>query len=170
MVRSAAWRFLEIGQRLERAQAICRISRQLTAIEANEDSGGDGGAEALGVLLDLCDSQIIYRSRYLTVPMANPVRDLVLLDPENPRALVFQVAEIVAHLAALPSTREDNMPEAPLRAARALLGELQAVTAKDMTPQRLSQVEDDLLTLSDELTARYFVALDRDDQQRTLLL
>jgi hypothetical protein len=62
------------------------------------------------------------------------------------------------------------MPEAPLRAARALLGELQAVTARDMTPQRLSQVEDDLLTLSDELTARYFVALDRDDQQRTLLL
>lgn len=162
MVRSAAWRFLEIGQRLERAQAICRIGRQLTAID---DTG-----EALGVLLDLCDSQIIYRSRYLTVPMANPVRDLVLLDPENPRALVFQVAEIVAHLAALPSTREDNMPEAPLRAARALLGELQAATAQDMTPERLHGVEDALLALSDELSVRYFVSLDRDDQQRTLLL
>lgn len=166
MVRSAAWRFLEIGQRLERAQAICRIGRQL--IEP-QDFGADGG-EALGVLLDLCDSQIIYRSRYLTVPMANPVRDLVLLDPENPRALVFQVADIVTHLAALPSNREDNMPEAPLRAARALLGDLLAATADEMTPARLAGIEEGLLGLSDELSARYFVSFDRDDTQRTLLL
>ena len=170
MVRSAAWRFLEIGQRLERAQAICRIGRQLTEIEAAAEGKGNSGGEALGVLLDVCDSQIIYRSRYLTVPMANPVRDLVLLDPENPRALVFQVAEVVAHLAALPSTREDNMPEAPLRAARALLGELQSATAAEMTPDRLAVIEDSLLALSDEISSRYFASFDRDDTQHTLLL
>ncbi|EIZ79753.1 protein of unknown function DUF404 [Novosphingobium sp. Rr 2-17] len=166
MVRSAAWRFLEIGQRLERAQAICRIGRRLTGAG---EGGGDGG-EALGVLLDLCDSQIIYRSRYLTVPMANPVRDLVFLDAENPRALVYQVADIVTHLAALPSNREDNLPEAPLRAARALLGELQSATADEITPERLEAIETSLLGLSDEISARYFVSFDRDDTQRMLLL
>lgn len=161
MVRSAAWHFLEIGQRLERAQAICRMARQLTA-----DTGDGDPAAALGLLLDLCDSQIIYRSRYLTGPVANPVRDLVLLDPDNPRALVFQVDEIVDHLAALPSLRDDNIPEAPLRAARALLGELQAATASEMTPERLEAIEDQLLGLSDAISARYFLQLDSEEAER----
>jgi uncharacterized circularly permuted ATP-grasp superfamily protein/uncharacterized alpha-E superfamily protein len=161
MVRSAAWHFLEIGQRLERAQAICRMAREL--IPAADEGEG---TTALGLLLDLCDSQIIYRSRYLTRPLANPVRDLVLLDPDNPRALVFQVGEIVAHLAALPSLRDDNIPEAPLRAARALLGELQAATAPEMTPRRLAAVEAHLLELSDAISARYFLQLDSEDAER----
>lgn len=162
MVRSAAWRFLEIGQRLERAQAICRMTRQLTK---------DGDVTSLGLLLDLCDSQIIYRSRYLTGPSLNPVRDLVLLDPDNPRALVFQVAQVVAHLSALPSSRDDNIPEPPLRAARALLGELQAVLAPDMTPERLEAMEAQLLELSDAISLRYFLQLDNEDaERRTTLL
>lgn len=162
MVRSAAWRFLEIGQRLERAQAICRMARRLTQ---------EGDVTGLGLLLDLCDSQIIYRSRYLTGPSANPVRDLVLLDPDNPRALVFQVAEIVAHLCALPSSRDDNIPEPPLRAARALLGELQAALAPDMTPARLEAIEGQLLALSDAISERYFLQLDNEDaERRTTLL
>ncbi|MFC0202707.1 circularly permuted type 2 ATP-grasp protein [Novosphingobium soli] len=157
MVRSDAWRFLEMGQRLERAQAICRMARRLTV---GEEEGG------LALLLDLCDSQIVYRSRYLTRPSADPVRDLVLLDPENPRALAFQVAQIVAHLAALPALRDDNVPEPPLRAARALLGELQAAAAADMTPRRLEAIEDRLLALSDAISARYFLPLDSEDAER----
>jgi uncharacterized alpha-E superfamily protein len=167
MVRSAAWRFLEIGQRIERAQMTCRIAAKLTA--GNGENGSSG--EALGVLLDLCDSQIIYRSRYLTGPMKNPVRDLVLLDPDNPRALKFQVGEIVAHLSALPSLRDDNIPEPPLRAARALHGELQAALAPDMTVERLGAVEAQLHALSDEISERYFLHFDRDDaEKRTRLL
>lgn len=161
MVRSAAWHFLEIGQRLERAQAICRMARLLTPHADDEDP-----AAALGLLLDLCDSQIIYRSRYLTGPVANPVRDLVLLDPDNPRALAFQVGEVVLHLAALPSLRDDNIPEAPLRAARALLGELQAATAPDMTPERLAGIEEQLLGLSDAISQRYFLQLDSEEAER----
>ncbi|SFF87727.1 Uncharacterized conserved protein, circularly permuted ATPgrasp superfamily [Novosphingobium sp. CF614] len=165
MVRSAAWRFLEIGQRIERAQAICRIVGTLSG------ENGEAGGAALGVLLDLCDSQIIYRSRYLTAPMANPVRDLVLLDPDNPRALKFQVAEVVSHLSALPSLRDDNIPEPPLRAARALLGELEAALAPDMTAERLQAIEARLLELSDEISARYFLQFDREEaEKRTRLL
>ena len=65
MVRGPAWRFLDMGRRLERGLAICRITRQLTA-------AADDQADALGVLLDLCDSQITYRSRYLTGPLLQP--------------------------------------------------------------------------------------------------
>jgi Uncharacterized conserved protein len=163
MVRSDAWRFLQIGHRIERAQAICRMARKLAG------PGADGAA--LGVLLDLCDSQIIYRSRYLTGPMPNAARDLVLLDPDNPRALKFQVAQVVQHLAALPSLRDDNVPEPPLRAARAILGELEAALAPDMTPARLQAMEAQLFALSDEISARYFLQFDRDEaERRTRLL
>lgn len=163
MVRSAAWRFLEMGQRMERAQAICRIVGKLSSV--------DDGAQVLSVLLDLCDSQIIYRSRYLTGAMINPVRDLVLLDPDNPRALKFQVAQVVSHLSALPSLRDDNIPEPPLRAARALLGELEAALAPDMTAARLQSIEAQLLELSDEISARYFLKFDREEaDKRTRLL
>ncbi|TCM18052.1 putative circularly permuted ATP-grasp superfamily protein [Novosphingobium sp. PhB165] len=170
MVRSAAWRFLEIGQRLERAQGICRMVRQLgDTVAEGADPKETGGA--LGVLLDLCDSQIIYRTRYLTGPMAGPVRDLVLLDPDNPRALVFQIAGIVEHLAALPSGRDDNLPEPPMRAARALLGRLQAATAQDMTGEMLERIEHELYDLSDALSARYFLQFDPEQaERRTLLL
>ncbi len=161
MVRSAAWHFLQLGQRIERAQAICRMARQL------DPQTGDGDpAVTLGLLLDLCDSQIVYRSRYLTRPVTGPVRDLVLLDPDNPRALAFQVAEIVQHLAALPSLRDDNVPEAPLRAARALLGELHAASAADMTTERLAVIEVRLLSLSDAISARYFLQLDTEEAER----
>ncbi|MGF7154555.1 circularly permuted type 2 ATP-grasp protein [Novosphingobium gossypii] len=167
MVRSAAWRFLEIGQRLERAQAICRMARRLTTQSA-PDTPPDA---ELGLLLDLCDSQIIYRSRYLTRPALNPVRDLVLLDPDNPRALVYQVAQIAQHLAQLPPLRDDNIAEPPLRAARALLGELQAALAAEMTSARVAKVEAQLLALSDAISDRYFLQFDNEDaERRTRLL
>ncbi|KPH65961.1 circularly permuted type 2 ATP-grasp protein [Novosphingobium sp. ST904] len=166
MVRSAAWRFLEIGQRIERAQGICRMVRRLGELEEGGEKDG-----ALGVLLDLCDSQIIYRTRYLTGPMAGPVRDLVLLDPDNPRALVFQIAGIVEHLAALPSVRDDNLPEPPMRLARALLGQVQAANAQDTGSQWLAGIEGQLLGLSDAISSRYFLQFEADEaEKRTALL
>ncbi len=178
MVRSAAWHFLEIGQRIERAQGICRMVRSLGDATTGDgqdgkaqDGRGHDGSGALGVLLDLCDSQIIYRTRYLTGPMAGPVRDLLLLDPDNPRALVFQIAGIVEHLSALPSGRDDNLPEPPMRAARALLGQLQAATAQDMTSAVLEEIEQQLYDLSDALSARYFLQFDPEQaERRTALL
>ncbi len=164
MVRSSAWRFLKIGERIERAQAICRMAHDLALIAGRD--GGEGAEVASSVLLDLCDSQIVYRTRYLTAPRPNPVRDLVLLDPDNPRALAFQVADIVAHLSALPSVRDDNVPEAPLRAARALLGELQAALVEDLTPVRLAGFEQRLFALSDLISQRYFLQFDREGAER----
>jgi len=153
MIRSKAWRFLEMGKRLERALATCRMAGKLIALS---------GSDPLSILLDLCDSQIIYRSRYLTGPMLMAVCDLVLLDPGNPRSLAFQVAELVGHLEALPNLRDDGLAEAPLREARALFGELQAMTAADMTTQRLEWADAALLSLSDAISARYFLQYERE--------
>jgi len=155
MVRGAAWRFMEIGKRVERALATCRIAGEL--------AGGEPDADRLGTLLDLCDSQIVYRSRYLAGPMRNPVLDLVLLDPDNPRSLAFQVNTVAEHLSQLPPDREDDMPDPPLRRARAMVGRLGAACAREIDATMLAEVEAGLLALSDAISLRYFLQLETPD-------
>jgi uncharacterized alpha-E superfamily protein len=42
-----------------------------------------------------------------------PVIDLVVLDPNNPRSLAYQLARIEAHLAALPQRNDDGRLSPP---------------------------------------------------------
>lgn len=155
MVRDAAFSFLELGRRIERALLTCRIVEHLE--QAPEES------DALSLLLDLCDSQIIYRSRYLSGTMRDPVYDLVLLDQDNPRSLIFQLQELRRHITALPSLRDDGMPEAPLREIRALLAPLESLTVDMLDNAGLAQVEAQLISLSDAISTRYFLPIDRVD-------
>ncbi|RQW45187.1 circularly permuted type 2 ATP-grasp protein [Novosphingobium sp. LASN5T] len=154
MVRGPAWRFLDIGRRLERALAVCRMTRQLGVLPE---------ADALGALLDLCDSQITYRSRYLSVPLRDPVLDLLLLDAENPRSLVFQLQTLAAHVTALPALGEDNLPEAPLRETRAALAPFLSLTIDAVDDRLLGETERRLLTLSEAISARYFLQFERSE-------
>ena len=100
MTQLAGWRFLELGRRMERALATCRFVRQFAF-------GGELDG-ALDCLLELADSQITYRLRYVMVAARAPVIDLVVLDPNNPRSVVHQLARIETHLAALPKRGEDG--------------------------------------------------------------
>ncbi len=56
-------------------------------------------------MLELCDSVITYRSRYLTVLQPAPALDLVLADPSNPRALAFQLEAISRNLSEVTTRR-----------------------------------------------------------------
>ena len=152
MVRGPAWSFLDIGRRLERALSICRIMRQIGKVGEESDR--------LGVLLDLYDSQITYRSRYLSVPARDPVYDLLLLDPDNPRSLAYQAIALEAQIAALPRLGEDALPEAPLREARAILAPLTTLTVDALDDEVLSKIETRLLALSDAISTRYFLQVD----------
>ena len=156
MVRSPSWRFLDIGRRLERALNTCRLARQFGDAQAQVDD--------LSVLLDLCDSQIVYRARYLTGPMRTPVIDLVLLDPYNPRSLAFQLIRIEKHLAAIPTLVDDGVPERPLRETRALLASLQSLEAAHVTDAIVQELETRLLGLSDAISQRYFLPVDKPDR------
>lgn len=156
MVRSPSWRFLDIGRRLERALNTCRLARQF--------AGRDSEVDDLSALLDLCDSQIVYRSRYLTGPLQVPVLDLVLLDPLNPRSLLFQLIQIEDHLARLPVLIEDGVPERPLRETHAMLAQLQSLDATSIDEDGVREVEVRLLALSDAVSQRYFLQVDRPDR------
>lgn len=149
MARTDAWRFHDMGRRMERAINGCHLVTLF---------GSDGAsADDLTVLLDLQDSQISYRTRYLTGPALPPVRDLVALEPHNPRAIVYQAARLAEHIAALPTLRADGMPEEPLRRADALVARLAPLTGDMLTMADIADVESRLLGLSDAIGQRYFL-------------
>ncbi len=87
MVRSGGWLFLDLGRRIERAY----LSTQMLAAVLGQPAARMDGT--LQLLLELCDSAITYRSRYMAVLQPAPVLDLVLADTDNPRSLAYQFAQ-----------------------------------------------------------------------------
>jgi uncharacterized circularly permuted ATP-grasp superfamily protein/uncharacterized alpha-E superfamily protein len=148
MNRAAGWRFLEMGRRAERAINTVRFARQFAYDEA--------GSEDLDVLLTLVDCQITYRSRYLIGPLLAPVRDLVVLDPYNPRSAAFQVFALNDHIASLPTLKEGGLIERPHRLAVALQAMLTTAEAAALDTKSLFALEQDLLNLADAIGSHYF--------------
>ena len=120
-------------------------------------AGDNATLDDLDLLLDLTDSQITYRARYLVGLALTPVRDMVVLDPFNTRSLAFQVVTLKAHLDALPSLVEDGMLEPPGRILVVLATDVETTDAGDLTPARMGEFEDALLKLSGAIGDRYFL-------------
>jgi uncharacterized circularly permuted ATP-grasp superfamily protein/uncharacterized alpha-E superfamily protein len=154
--RVAGWRFLDMGKRVERAINTCRFARTF--------ADRDATAESLDVLLDLIDSQITYRSRYLVGLALAPVRDMVLLDAFNPRSVAFQVERIDEHFATLPLLRDDGILETPRRITLKLVADLAVEDADRIEPQRILAFEQRFAVLADAIADRYF--LQRSDSSR----
>ncbi len=149
MNRGAGWHFLELGRRIERAINTCRFARHF--------AGADAPAEDLDLLLDLIDSPITYRSRYMMGVALAPVRDMALLDPFNPRSVAFQIESLADHLAGLPSLSDDGMLETPQRMAMKLAGEIATSAAAELSNANILAFEQTLLGLADAIAARYFL-------------
>jgi len=149
MGRTAGWRFHDLGRRIERGLVACRLTRNFASESATADD--------LTTLLDLLDSQISYRARYMTGLALVPVRDLVALDPFNPRSLAFQVARIQEHLAALPSLRDDGLAEEQVALANELALVAATVKAESLSPATLLGIENRLMAVSDAIAARFFL-------------
>jgi uncharacterized alpha-E superfamily protein len=152
MSQLAGWRFLELGRRIERAIATCRFVRQFAFAKL------DG---ALDVLLELADSQITYRLRYVMVASRAPVIDLVVLDPNNPRSLAYQLARIEAHLAALPQRNDDGRLSPPEQIATALATQIRTANAAALDEATFLAAEETLMKLADLIASTYFTTHER---------
>lgn len=128
MTRNFAWRFLEMGRRIERAAQLVLLAQELVPARASgaEDRQVDPG---LHLLLELGDSFMTYRSRYMMMPLIAPVLDLLVLDETNPRSVAFQLAELERHLGCLPN-------DGPHRSAE------QRLALKLVTRLRLADVDE----------------------------
>jgi uncharacterized circularly permuted ATP-grasp superfamily protein/uncharacterized alpha-E superfamily protein len=154
MTQRAGWRFLELGRRVERALVTCRLVRAF-AHTATVDGG-------LDVLLELADSQITYRQRYLMVAALAPVIDLVMLDPNNPRSVVFQLDRIETHLAALPKRSGDRLSPVQ-QIAVSIASRLRTADAAAIDDGLLLEVEQALMKLSDAISDAYLTSNERSD-------
>jgi uncharacterized circularly permuted ATP-grasp superfamily protein/uncharacterized alpha-E superfamily protein len=149
MNRSAGWQFLDMGTRAERAINTCRLARTFASEEATVDD--------LDVLLDLIDSQITYRSRYVAGIALTPVRDMVLLDPFNPRSVGFQIELINRHVAALPTLHQDGLLEEPRQIIARLATEVATSVAKNLDTSTMLALEQKITRFSDAIATRYFL-------------
>ena len=118
MTRNHGWRFLDMGRRLERARHLVDLLRSLLT------RGNPAADGSLILLLELADSTMTYRSRYLTTPMLPPVIDLLLLDETNPRSIAFQVAAIVDQVEQLPRDVDEDVRTPEQRLVLSLLTEV----------------------------------------------
>lgn len=99
MTRSPGWRLLDCGRRIERTMHMAKLIRETTV-------AGDPAEEgSLDLLLELGDSSMTYRTRYLSAVQLPAVVDLLLADSTNPRSIAFQVARLTDHLEELPHDR-----------------------------------------------------------------
>jgi uncharacterized alpha-E superfamily protein len=159
MTRGSGWRFLDLGRRVERGIHVARVVR--SAIEVPQGAWEAG----LRLALELCDSTISYRTRYLAALLDAPVLDLVLRDASNPQSLAFQIDGVRAHLAALPRTAGAPSGDdlvAVLRDISAIVdtlggaGKAGRSGAIDALRHAALAVEARLMTLSDDLNGAFF--------------
>jgi uncharacterized alpha-E superfamily protein len=155
MTQLAGWRFLELGRRIERAIITGRLVRCFALAGAPE-----GGLE---VLLEFADSQITYRQRYVMVAARAPVIDLVVLDPNNPRSVAFQLDRIEAHLAALPGRSAAGRLSPVQQIAAAIATRLRTLEATAIDEALIIETEQALMKLSDAVTAAYLTNNERAD-------
>ena len=161
MTRLAGWRFLELGRRIERAILTARLIRCFALTGAAEGS--------LDLMLELADSQITYRQRYVMVAATAPVIDLVLLDPNNPRSMAFQLDCIEAHLSALPGRSATGRLSPVQQIAAALATRLRTVDVAAVNETLILEAEQALMKLSDAITAAYLTNTERADASREAL-
>lgn len=149
MSRNPAWRFLDMGMRLERGSMVLQSAQTMIP--------GSASADDLSALLDLVDGQSQYRSRYMSMPYIARVYDMVLLDPAQPRGLAYQIARLEKHLNEMPPLGEDGMPEAPLRAIRQIRAEIERLDASAIGTLNIEDLRERLAELNNAISARFFL-------------
>jgi uncharacterized circularly permuted ATP-grasp superfamily protein/uncharacterized alpha-E superfamily protein len=161
MTRAHGWRFLDMGQRIERSIHLCAfLDNALASPEADNPS-------VLEALLEVADSAITYRGRYNLLPNLAAVYDLVLLDDTNPRSLLFQLNQLVKHFERLPGERESALPSPAHRILLECLTTLRLLDPRDLNKLKggwqesdagrvIQQIRRQMPRLSDAIAASYF--------------
>ncbi|MBS44580.1 MAG: hypothetical protein CMH83_15735 [Nocardioides sp.] len=107
MIRDHGWHMVHLGHHLERALQLCHLMRATTT----RRRGIDVDREVLTAVLNAAESAVTHQRRYRGYVRTGGVLELLLTDPDNPRSLQFNLAELATHLAALPASTGSSRPE-----------------------------------------------------------
>jgi uncharacterized circularly permuted ATP-grasp superfamily protein/uncharacterized alpha-E superfamily protein len=160
MTRTHTWRFLDLGRRLERSLQTVLLLR-LCLLDATKIK-----PPLLESLLEICDSLMTYRSRYLANLQLAPVLDLLLTDELNPRSVAYQLAQIVEQVEALPNdpgqvsySKHQRLAMSALHRVRMLdihaIADAHASGRNDQLVRFLDTLEHSLPELSVAIAQRY---------------
>ena len=160
MTRDDGWRFLIIGRRIERLIFLCEAIGQFLRLESTRASG------SIEWLLELADSIITYRSRYMAQPELLPALDLIVFDDANPHGVVFQLKSLIRYLGRLSrelgDAPDDALPQVLACLQSFALGQLEGLDfgacgapCRELAAA-LDAVAQAAATLSDRLAMRYF--------------
>ena len=146
MTRDEGWRFMSLGRHLERVLYVIATTAEVAASPMAEDPA------LLEWLLDLSDSIITYRARYMGHAEWTAVADLLLFDRTNPRSAAFQLAKLAKHVPLLPGGELGDLGTrlAGMSAPKGVLPQPEAIG------EYLTGTEQLVLHVSDVLTLRYF--------------
>ena len=164
MVRGGGRLFLDFGKRMERAQSVAGELAQV--LDQPGALTQPGRVEAgLRLALELRDSVITYRTRYLAVLQPAPALDLMLSDEGNPRGLAFQLVaarellrEIVEDGDSLLTSMEPLLQETRDIVQEVLRSPDQTATTARLPP-RLKKLEQAVAAVADRVSRRYFTLL-----------
>jgi uncharacterized alpha-E superfamily protein len=150
MTRDQGWRFLSIGRRLERLQFQCTTLEHALTMPAESN---------LDWLLEIADSIVTYRARYMAQPEWLPVLDLLVLDESNPRSVIFQLQGLLKFLSLL-STSFGQCGEQIFEPLLARLLALQVDTdlrnGSEVLLSLLQELNAASYTIAEELGQRFF--------------
>lgn len=163
MTRNYGWHFQDMGRRLERAFNLAELLLALFGEVRREDEE----TARLFFVLNVADSTITFRQRYLFAPVLSLVLDLLMVDESNPRGIGFQLCMISDHLAALPQSSQHAPHNEEQRLildllTRVRLAKLASLAHPGPTGQRpelqelLTYLISGLPKLSEAITRRYF--------------
>jgi uncharacterized circularly permuted ATP-grasp superfamily protein/uncharacterized alpha-E superfamily protein len=160
MTRGPNWLFLDLGRRIERGANLAWLVREMTTASDTLE------IERLRMVLEIADSAMTYRSRYLNVFQAAPLIDLLLLDESNPRAVAFQVTAVETNLRELQRSAPGGRNARPLKLAAETRAELAAYKpspgetdendARRGLIEFTTKVEQAMWKIADEVTDSYF--------------
>ena len=161
MTRTHAWRFLQLGRRIERAyQTAELLGTALESATANEQP-------VLASVLRASDCLMTYRTRYLTQLQPAATIDLLVTDDSNPRSIIYQLNIITQLICELPSDskpgweRDEQLAQSLHHQVRMSDPTALAATTAMKTRNRLTRLMksmiDGLPELSDAISARYLI-------------
>jgi len=158
--RGYGWRFLDIGRRLERGLQMTEWLKVGVAQAPFQNE------PYLDLLLQIADSAITYRTRYLTALRTENVLELLLADEANPRSVAFQLTTLLEHVESLPMRNSGSSSPVEHEIASRVLAAVRRAECEDLATRDasgnmdalenlLGEIKTDLWDLSDALTARY---------------
>jgi uncharacterized alpha-E superfamily protein len=142
-VRGPAWRFGDIGVRVERAAAVLGLVGALSRVPSGDDADAVDLA-SLEVVLAANESLVAYRRQYRSDVAVAPLLDLLLRDSDNPRSYASCLDRLAEHVADVEWADGDT-------AVRTLSGAVAELGLEDVNGTREA-----VAAFADEVVQRWF--------------